>query len=67
LKKNILRKEVKRETIQDYKDGIATLTKSMTNNKSNRLWWKKMIVVMIKCPRADVCFSSKTNYEKIYC
>ena len=27
LKKNILRKEVKRETIQDYKDGIETLQK----------------------------------------
>lgn len=27
LKKNILRKEVKRETIQDYKDGIEALQK----------------------------------------
>jgi len=25
-----------------------------------------MIVVMIKCPSANVYFPSKTNYEKIY-
>lgn len=53
LKKNILRKEVKRETIQDYKDGIATLQNQwriikaiVCDGKRWLLWWLNIPVQM---------------------
>ena len=42
------------------------ITKSMTNNKSNRMRWEKMTAVMTKYPSTNVYFPPKANYEKIY-
>jgi len=59
LKKNILRKEVKWETIQDYKDGIKTLQDQWWIIKAIVCDWKRWLLWWLNLPVQMCIFHQK--------
>ena len=59
LKKNILRKEVKRETIQDYKDGIKKLQDQWRTIKAIVCDWKRWVLWWFNIPVQMCVFHQK--------